>query len=536
MKPSLQTKLFVNFMVVVALILAGFAVGASALIRQYFLTAKQQELVGKGHEMSGVLNDFLTGTLSATELVELVDRIDGFLDARIWAVDASGRLIVMSSTPQRIRQERQGQSPGTSQGLRAGQGQGLGMGEPGQIIMGPGGQPATGDGSAAEGGGMRSSTAIRNLIKNIQPVFGGKVLTRTFFHPYYGEDMMIVAVPIVGTSGAINGAVILNAPVQGVNRFLTQIYMAIALIGFLSLALTLFVVRRLSRGIVKPLREMEETAASMAQGRYDKRVEITTEDEVGQLGSSINTLAQELGRFVAHTEHMEKLRRDFVANVSHELRTPLTIIRGYTEALQDGTACGADQTGRFTKLIVSETERLERLINDLLDLSRLQARQYVMDVEQIPLTEVVDSVIAMLGEKAANKGIALSWRANNIIPPVPGNGDRLVQLMLILLDNAIKYTPAGGKVSVELAREQEDVTLTVTDNGTGIPPEDLPFIWERFYKADKAHSRTNHGTGLGLSIAREIIDRHGAKVNVESEPGKGTTFVLQFPVGASQVK
>jgi signal transduction histidine kinase len=517
-KPSLQTKLFVNFVIVVALILAGFAVGASALIRQYFLTAKQQELIGKGYEMSGVLNDFLSGTLSATQLVELVDRIDGFLDARIWAVDASGRLIVMSSTPRRRQQERQGN--GAIQGQRTQ----------------PGMHPAPGTGPASGGGGMRSSTAVRNLLKDIQPVFSGQVLTRTFFHPYYGEDMMIVAVPIINSSGATIGAVILNAPVQGVNRFLTQVYMAIGLIGLFALGLTLFIVRRLSRGIVRPLREMEETAASMAEGRYDKRVEITSEDEVGQLGSSLNTLAQELGRFVAHTEQMEKLRRDFVANVSHELRTPLTIIRGYTEALRDGTASEPEQTERFTKLIVSETERLERLINELLDLSRLQARQYVMEVEPIPLAEVVDSVVSLLKEKAAAKGVGLSWQADNIISPIPGNGDRLVQLMLILLDNALKYSQPTGKVSVTLVQEQDQVIVTVADNGAGIPPEDLPFIWERFYKVDKAHSRENHGTGLGLSIAREIIDRHGAKATVESEPGKGTTFVLQFPVGAPQGK
>lgn len=526
MKPSLQTKLFVNFMIVVSLLLAGFAVGASALIRQYFLSAKQQELIGKGHEMSEVLNDFLTGTLSATQLVELVDRIDGFLDARIWAVDASGRLIVMSSTPRRGMQDRMrpgsGMTPGS--GMRPGAGQRDGQG------------PSPDKGTGSTPAGMRSSTAIRNLLKDIQPVFSGQVLTRTFFHPYYEEEMMIVAVPIFSSNGAISGAVILNAPVQGVNRFLTQVYMAIGLIGLLALALTLFIVRRLSRGIVRPLREMEETAASMAEGRYDKRVEIISEDEIGQLGLSLNTLAQELGRFVARTELTEKLRRDFVANVSHELRTPLTIIRGYTEALRDGTASGPEQTDRFTKLVISETERLERLINELLDLSRLQAEQYVMEVEPIPLPEVVDSVISLLREKAENQGVELTWRANNLILPIPGNGDRLVQLMLILLDNALKYTPADGKVSVELTQEQDRVKLTVADTGAGIPAEDLPFIWERFYKVDKAHTRDNHGTGLGLSIAREIIDRHGAKVTVESEPGAGTTFVLQFPVGASQGK
>ena len=514
MKPSLQTKLLVNFMLVVALILAGFAIGSSALIRQYFLSAKQQELIGKGQEMSRVMDDFMTGRLSAPELVELADRIDGFLGARIWAVDASGRIIVMSSTPRRSMPDR----PSGPVGPR----------------MAPGQAPGQSSSQAGNAGAMRSSTAVRNLLKDIEPVFAGQTLTRTFLHPYYNEDMMIVAVPIYSAAGAISGAVILNAPVQGVNDFLGRVYMAIGVIGLLALGLTLLVVRRLSRGIVRPLKEMQETAAFMAEGRYDNRVKITSQDEVGQLGQSLNTLAQELGRFVERTEQMEKLRRDFVANVSHELRTPLTIIRGYTEALQDGTVTQPEQAQRFTKLIVGETERLERLISDLLDLSRLQAHQFVMELEMIPLAEVVDNVVTMLRGKYAEKGVELLWRGAEMIPPIPGNGDRLVQLMLILLDNALKYTQPQGRVQVELSCAEQTVTLGVSDDGAGIPAADLPFIWERFYKVDKAHTRENHGTGLGLSIAREIIERHGATVTVSSEPGQGTSFVLQFPVRSLQ--
>lgn len=515
MKQSLQTKLFVSFMIVVSLILGAFAVGASAFVRQYFLSAKQQELVGKGQEMGLVLNDFLSGKLTAPELVELVDRIDGFLDARIWAVDSAGRVIVMS-TPRR--------GMGHRQGMVTGQGPGQGMGP------GSGMQPGKGNGpGGGQGSGVRTSATVRNLLKDLGPVFQGEVLTRTFFHPYYGEDMMIVAVPIPNGNGAINGAIILNAPVQGLNNFLTQIYGAIALTGLLALVLTLFVVRRLSRGIVRPLRAMEETAASMAEGCYDRRVEVTTQDEVGQLGDSLNTLAQELSNFVARTEQMEKLRRDFVANVSHELRTPLTIIRGYTEALRDGTVTDPDKTARFHKLIVGETERLERLIADLLDLSRLQANQYEMELEPVPLPEIVDSVVAMLRGKAEAAGVRLSWQGEKSLAPIRGNGDRLVQLLLILLDNALKYTPAQGEISVALTQDAQQVILAVTDTGAGIPAEDLPLIWERFYKVDKAHTRENHGTGLGLSIAREIIDRHNAQVSVTSEPGAGTTFTIRFP-------
>ena len=505
MRQSLQTQLFVSFMLVVSLILAGFAVGASALVRQYFFTAKQQELISKGHEMALILDEYLSGRMSSTELAELVDRIDGFLDARIWAVDSSGRMIVMSTSRFGINMRPSGAGSGT------GMGQGLGSGRD----------------------KVRSSTVVRDLVRDMAPVFRGEVLTRTFFHPYYEEDMMIVAVPLKSASGVTTGAVILNAPIQGLNSFLTKVYLAVGLTGLLSLGLTLFIVRRLSRGIVRPLRAMEETAASMAEGCYDKRVEVASKDEIGQLGESLNTLAQALSGFVARTEQTEKLRRDFVANVSHELRTPLTVIRGYTEALRDGTVTEPEQADRFNRLIVSETERLERLISDLLDLSRLQAEQYTMEVEPIPLQEIIDSVVGMLRVKADEKGVTLLWRCEIQAQPVLGNGDRLIQLMLILLDNALKYTPAGGSVSIELAQSDGQARVTVADTGVGIPSEDLPFIWERFYKVDKAHTRHNQGTGLGLSIAREIVERHGAKVTVSSGQGKGTAFVLIFPIALS---
>lgn len=405
----------------------------------------------------------------------------------------------------------QGQGQGSGPGMGGGQGRRMGSG------LGP---------------GMSSSAAVRNLLQDIEPVLRGMTMTRTFFHPFYGEDMMIVAVPIVNPAGNITGAVILNSPVQGVNQFLGRVYWAVALIGLAAVVLTLFIARRLARGIARPLREMEETAAAMAEGRYDRRVTITTQDEIGQLGVSLNTLAQELGRFVERMEQMEKLRRDFVANVSHELRTPLTIIRGYSEALRDGTVNEQGQAERFTRLIVSETERLERLIHDLLDLSRLQAEQYVMEIEPIPLDEVALSVLTLLQEKAATKGVELTSRIEKNLPPIPGNGDRLVQLLLILLDNALKYTPTDGKISLALTRSAEEpdqpLLLEIHDNGAGIPAEDLPYIWERFYKVDKSHSREDQGTGLGLSIAREIIERHGAKVEVKSVVGQGTSFVLRF--------
>lgn len=504
MKTTLQRKLLLSFSVVLVVTLVGFAIGVSGLIRQYFYTAKQQELIAKGREMAIVLDDHLSGRLSSVQFAELIDRLDGFLDARVWAVDSSRQFLAMS-VPRKgsVRGPGMGMGPGKGQGMRRNEGQ--------------------------SPGNMRSSPEARSMLKELEPVFKGETLTRTFLHPYYEEEMMIVAVPLLKSDGTVNGVIVLNAPVQGLNDFLHRLYVAVSLTGLLALVLTLFVATRLSRSISRPLRDMQETAASMARGAYDRRVEITSQDEVGQLGQSLNVLANELGVFVAQTHQAEQLRREFVANVSHELRTPLTVIRGYTEALRDGTVTDPVQAQKYQQLIVTETERLERLIRDLLDLGRLQSGHYKLALEPVPLPDIVDSVLLMLRPQAEEKGVSLQAEFEEAMPTIVGNGDRLTQLLLIFLHNALKYTPFGGKIGLRAWRQEETVVLEIADTGAGIPAEDIPRIWDRFYKVDKAHTREDEGTGLGLAIAREIIERHGASVDLTSVPGQGTKVTLRFP-------
>jgi signal transduction histidine kinase len=249
-----------------------------------------------------------------------------------------------------------------------------------------------------------------------------------------------------------------------------------------------------------------------------------------ELGASLNTLAKELAYSGEQAEKLEKLRREFIANVSHELRTPLTVIRGYNEALFDGTVVDQEMAEKYHRMVRDETIRLERMIKDLLDLSRLQSGSMKMDKEKIPLSNLVDGVASMFGQRAEQAEIDLVVNTVNGIPDIWGNGDRLTQLLLILLDNAVKFTLPGGEVRVETAVEGDNIVLTVADTGIGIPAADLPFIWERFYKVDKAHTRSKLGTGLGLAIGQEIIEMHEATVEVTSSPEQGTIFKIRFPL------
>jgi len=203
-------------------------------------------------------------------------------------------------------------------------------------------------------------------------------------------------------------------------------------------------------------------------------------------------------------------------------------MRGYNQALQDGTITDPGQVKKYHQVIGEEISRLEKLIADLLDLSQLQANGIALEIEEVSLAEVIDNVITLLKQKSEEKGVALAAQIDPGTPPVQGDGDRLTQLVLILMDNALKFTPAGGQITARLAAGNGNVELTIADTGTGIAPEDLPYIWERFYKADK--SRASGGTGLGLAIARQIIELHGATVDVASTVGEGTAFTIRFPI------
>ncbi|MBP2653823.1 MAG: phoR 3 [Firmicutes bacterium] len=490
MRTSLQNRLLYSYIILMVVVLVGVSLAISLLLREYFIASKSKELVNKGYEIGRIVDSYNDGRIDQNQFENFINSVDSILDARVWVVDNSRNILVIS-TP---KLSRMGEVYGPANG---------------QVRLGKG--------------------ALGRAMRDLEQVFAGQVLVRHYYSPVYEENMLTVAVPLANDDGSVEAAVILNSPVRGIDEFLRQLYYSISGIGLLALGLTILVVRWLAGSIARPLKMMQKSAADMACGNYNTRINIASDDELGALGKSLNVLACELEKFVSNTTKMEKMRRDFVANVSHELRTPVTVIRGYTEALLDGTIGDAELAEKYQRVMRDETIRLERLINELLDLSRLEAENTSMAVENLPLAAIADGAVIMMTKRAEQKRVFLDLAVTTDESDIRGNGDRLTQLMLILLDNALKFTPAGGRITVGVERTAEKVVLTVADSGAGIPEADLPFIWERFYKVDKSHSRSETGTGLGLSIAREIIDRHGATVEVKSMSGQGTIFRILFP-------
>jgi two-component system phosphate regulon sensor histidine kinase PhoR len=230
---------------------------------------------------------------------------------------------------------------------------------------------------------------------------------------------------------------------------------------------------------------------------------------------------------ISDHKRLEKIRRDFVANVSHELRTPVTVIKGYAEALLSGLLEEDPKRAvHFIDIIHTHGERLATLINDLLSLSELESGDLKLELTAIPVASTVRRACSLLDQKAHERKISLHQEGVDAVPPVLADHGRIEQVFINLIDNAIKYTPENGTVTISARTEGESVAIAVTDTGTGIPPKDLPRIFERFYRVDAARSRDQGGTGLGLSIVKHIVQLHGGTVSVESSPGKGSTFTF----------
>lgn len=227
---------------------------------------------------------------------------------------------------------------------------------------------------------------------------------------------------------------------------------------------------------------------------------------------------------------LERMRSEFAANVSHELRTPLTTIKGYAETLLDETNWQERETAfTFLRIIDKEAERLSRLLDDLLNLSQIESNKGVMKKQKVILQKAIRDAVSLLEKQAEAKRLSVQLESGEKECSIQGDPDWLLQLFIDLLDNAIKYTSDGGKIVFNIKRKTDGCTVAISDNGIGISSEDLPYIFERFYRADKARSRRLGGTGLGLAVVKHIVEAHSAHIEVKSSPGQGSTFTLFFP-------
>ena len=299
---------------------------------------------------------------------------------------------------------------------------------------------------------------------------------------------------------------------QAILAFTISLFLATSASVIAAAGASLFVSRR----IVGPLQRMMEASRRIAEGRYQDRVPVSDDYEISNLAASLNSMAATL-------ERTEQQRQELIGNVAHELRTPLTTIKGYMEGLIDGIMPANEAT---FSLVREEADRLSRLVQDLQDLSRLEESGVNLELRPVAVPAVVAAVIQKMRPQYEAKDVALSASIPHGLPWALADHDRIQQVLLNLVDNALHYTPPGGAVRVQAGAAGGEVHVTVADNGSGIAPEHLPHIFTRFYRVDKSRSRAAGGAGIGLTIARRLAEAQGGTIAVASEPGRGSRFTL----------
>ncbi|WP_031514536.1 sensor histidine kinase [Desulfofalx alkaliphila] len=363
---------------------------------------------------------------------------------------------------------------------------------------------------------------------NIDQVLQGETVAARGQSQLANTEVLTVGVPIYDKE-LITGAILLQAPIPAISsrvRAFQNVSLYTAVLGVL-LATVLSLV--LSRSLVKPLLEINKATKDMVEGNYNSRVEVTSSDEIGMLAQSFNELSARLAEKVKTLEQIDNNRRDFVASISHELRTPLTIIQGYTEALRDGMAKDESQRQQYLTYVHEELMRMRRLVDELLDMRRLETGQLKTNFSTVNIAQLTVHLIERFKPLFEEKNVSLQYDIPENLPDVKADKDRLAQVLTNLLDNALRVSGEGGQVSVTVQDLQAEISITVSDTGPGIAKEDIPLIWERFYKADKSRTRGGAGTGLGLAISKRIIELHKGNIWVDSELGKGSQFTFTVP-------
>lgn len=319
---------------------------------------------------------------------------------------------------------------------------------------------------------------------------------------------------------------------ENFNRAVNEVLLVAASLAF---AAAVFVSTFVTRRIVRPVQEMKTASQRIAGGHYDERVKVVGEDELAELGWSFNRMAHQLAL-------TEERRRQLIGDVAHELRTPLSSIKGVMEGLQDGVLHPEPET--FAS-VEQEVSRLQRLVGDLEELSRAEAGQIRLEKERVAPALLVDTAVARLRQQFAEKEVDLQTDIPDGLPPVTVDTARMTQVLLNLIGNALQYTPSGGMVNVKclVADKQSPVCselgegrcllITVTDSGIGLTPEQLPHIFERFYRVDKSRSRAGGGSGIGLTISKYLVEAHGGRIAAASAGlSQGSTFTIFLPLGS----
>ena len=338
-----------------------------------------------------------------------------------------------------------------------------------------------------------------------------------------GEKIMAKSLAITNSDGSVAGVVRLIVSLEDLDSQHVVFSILIALLSLAAIAMVGVSGIYFIRSIVKPVGQINETAKLIAQGDFNARVEHNDKnDEISELCKTVNYMSEEIAR-------ADSVKNDFISTVSHELRTPLTAIKGWAETIRDIGSADAELTAKGMDIIISESDRLYTLVEDLLDFSKMQSGRMVKRAEPVDLIKELDSAVNVFNDRAKREGITIVYNRPDIKAPMSADKNLMKQVFANILDNAFKYNSTGGRVAVFAEISDGDVIISIADTGCGISKEDLPHITEKFYKANVSV----RGSGIGLAVVDEIIALHNGTIDISSTPGRGTVVTIMLPIDNS---
>lgn len=455
-------KLVSVYFIVILVIFAVLGASMIKMFENYYFEKRSEVLIAEGQKLNSTVIKYLNRQVTYERLELEMESIERFLNTKVWVVDKMGYVYGVSN---------------------------------------------------------RSETKLigRQLTEDdIVSVLKGNIIAkRGSYDEYFNSPVMTVGIPIF-INGKVENGIFMHSPIYEVKETLKETYKIIIYSMLISMTIALVLLYFISQRISRPIKEMNEITKVIASGEFDKRVSIMSKDEIGQLAVSFNYMAGELDK-------LEEMRKGFIADVSHELRTPLTLIKGYVKGLMD-VELSEETREEYLDIIYRETGRLTELINNLLDLSKMESGKNILNMEKFDINELIRRTIVNYSNKLEEKDINIEARFAQDPTLVMADKDSISQVISNLVDNAIKFMNNGGNLFVKTEMKEDKVFISIKDTGIGIPENELNNIWQRFYKGDKSRSRQIKGTGLGLSIVKEIIKSHNEQIWVESKIGEGTVF------------
>lgn len=360
----------------------------------------------------------------------------------------------------------------------------------------------------------------------LQSAFKGQKKISTFFSDIHGATTLSAGIPIFGKGNEVCGALIIIETMTDIDEIKSTGMKMIFTSIIIGLVVTIVISTLFASQITRPVMKMKEVTTALQNGDYTAKTKYERNDEIGEMAKSIDMLSDRLYQNQQEANNLEQMRQDFFANVSHELRTPIAVVRAYTESMVDGVVTDPAKITQYNNRILAECKSMERLVGDLLTLSKMQNPDFKIDAEPVNLVHIFDEIVRSALAISSEKGIQISMHRESNVYMIMGDYDRLRQMFIVILDNAIKFSSPGSTIHLNLTSVKRKVVCSIRDEGIGISEEELPNIFDKFYKSKLRQNAK--GTGLGLPIAKQIALKHGGTIDVKSKVGEGTEFIFTF--------